>query len=57
MYDNKRIIPGGLAHGIYEEKKRSVLAIIEENVPASMEQDKPADYYNDNNPRSAEANL
>lgn len=38
MFDHKRI-PGGLAHNLYEERKRSVLATIEENVPPSREQD------------------
>ena len=56
MYDGQKRIPGGLAHNICEERKRSVvpLAIIEENVPPSREYDGA---YDDLNPRSAEANL
>ena len=48
MYDGKRM-PGGLAKNVYEERKRSVLDIIEENVPPSREYER--DHYL--NPRSA----
>eukprot|EP00347_Sterkiella_histriomuscorum_P010626 403375545 len=64
MFDHQRKIPGGLAQNFYEERKQSVLATIEEDVPASKEQDRPHDYYQDIqsnnhllNPKSAEPNL
>jgi hypothetical protein len=49
IYDNKQRIAGGLANNIYNERKRSFLATIEENVPASREQERE----NYLNPRSA----
>jgi len=41
MFDHKnsRMIAGGLANNIYNERQRSVLATIDENVPPSREQD------------------
>ncbi|CDW85297.1 protein kinase domain containing protein [Stylonychia lemnae] len=56
MFDNHKRIAGGLANNIYEERKRSVLATIEENVPPSREYDRPRE-FNYDNPRSAEPNL
>lgn len=37
MFDQPKRIAGGLAHNLIEERKRNILATIEENVPPSRE--------------------
>lgn len=37
VHDQSKRIPGGLAYNVIEERKRGVLATIEENVPPSRE--------------------